>query len=66
MSGITQTLIIDRDLESWVYVERNSSGLEGKTFRGTGSGGLDLVPLDARQSAPTNYFAWLDGVKSGK
>jgi hypothetical protein len=64
--GLTQTLIIDRDLESWVYVERNSSGLDGQTFSGNGSGGLDLVPLDARQSAPTNYFAWSDGVKPGK
>lgn len=64
--GLTQTLIIDRDLESWVYVVRNGSGLEAQTVSGTGSGGLDLVPLSARQSAPTNYFAWLDGVKTNK
>lgn len=64
--GLTQTLIVDRDLESWVYVVRNGSGLMVQTVSGTGSGGLDLVPLDARQSAPTDYFAWLDGIKTGK
>jgi len=64
--GLTQTLIIDRGLESWVYVVRNGLGLKTQTISGTGPGGLGLVPMGAGQSAPTNYFALLDGVKTGK
>lgn len=64
--GLTQTLVIDRDLESWVYVVRNSPELEYQTFSGKGSGGLALIPLDARIGAPTNYFAWLDGAQPAR